>query len=139
MGTVSTFLAALLLSLLVSGGVGVQLAIYWNAKEEFIAVLVMITAFALIAIVTFAIAYSVAKASRMLHRAAVFLVVALLIMTGALVALVWHAAGPVKIAPADITTLIEFLVPALLTILIQWALIARRWRKLHPSVSPATN
>jgi hypothetical protein len=135
MGTVSTFLAALVLSLLIAGIVGVQLAIYWNINEEFIAVLVMIPVFAIIAMAVFAIAYSTAARSQTLNRAAALLVGIVLIAVGALFALVRFENG----TPSDVTILIAFLVPALVTILIQWALIARRWRKLHPSGSPAGN
>jgi phage shock protein PspC (stress-responsive transcriptional regulator) len=135
MGTVSTFLAALVLSLLIGEIVGIGLANYWNADLELIAVLVMIAVFAIVAMAVFAIAYSTAARSQTLNRAAALLVGIVLIGVGALIALVRFENG----TPSDVTILIAFLIPALAAILIQWALIARRWRKLHPSASPAGN
>jgi hypothetical protein len=133
MGTVSIFLVALVLSSLV--GVGVQLALSWNINEEFITVSVIIPVFAVIAMAVFAIAYSTATRSQTLGWAAAFMIGAVVVGVSALVGLVRAKNG----TSGDITILLTFLTSALIIILVQWALIARRWRKLHPAIARALN
>jgi uncharacterized BrkB/YihY/UPF0761 family membrane protein len=64
MGTFFVFFGILLLSQFVALLAGLQLADHFRATEEFIAVMMAIIVFALVAIVAFAIAYAFAPRVR---------------------------------------------------------------------------
>src|SRR6185369_11561570 len=80
MRTVLTFIGAYLLTLLVALFIAIQLADFFQSREEFIAVLMAQILFSLIAIATFAVVYRIAGSVRALDLAAIGLAVAAVLL-----------------------------------------------------------
>ena len=132
MGTFFAFLGTLLLSQFVALLAGLQLADFFRVTEEFIAVMMGLMLFALISVVLFAIVYNVARTARafqLLAIALVVIVLALLALPGAIAAVASGSLAPLSLGVKDVPVLLELLIPALVTILVQWGLVRRRWLK----------
>src|SRR5215471_15815808 len=114
MRTVLTFIGAYVFSLLAASYVGIQLADFFHAQEEFIAVIVAQTLFSLIAIVVFAIVYRFAKNAHALALAAIGLAVAAIIFEElpALVEVISsRSTNPYRVGTAeDIAIAVELLI-----------------------------
>jgi hypothetical protein len=129
----SAFLAVLgmfLLSLFVALLAALQLADYFSAGEEFVVILVTLPAFVAISMLAFVVANLAARKARLFNWVALLLT--LLALTPlALPALVKVAAmrstNPFNMGTENIAIVLEFIVPALLAILVQWGLMRRRW------------
>ena len=132
MGTFFAFLGTYLLSLFVATLAALSLVEYFRTDQEFILVLMAMPAFALIAIVAFAIVYNDARTARafqLLAIALVVIVLALLALPGAIAAVTSGSLAPLSVGVKDVPVLLELLIPALVTILVQWGLVRRRWLK----------
>ncbi len=134
MGTSFVFLGTLLLSQFVALLAALQLADHFRATEEFIAVMMGLILFAIIAVVVFAIIYNTARSARAFQTAALMLIIfvmVLLALPSLIMAATQRTAAPIRIGADDIPVLLELLVPALITILVQWGLVRRRWLRRH--------
>ena len=131
MRTVLVFLSAHILSLLVAIIVGLQLAIYFRSQEEFIAVLMALVIFSLLAIIVFALTYRLTKNVRALGYTALVLAVAAVVieeLPALAEAFATRSTNPYLIGSAqDIAVAIEMLVPAFAMLLIHWRLLRRHW------------
>ena len=126
MGTFLVFFGTLLLSIFVSMLAGLSLAEAFKADQEFIVVLFVLPVFGLMTMVIFAIVYLAARTARAFQFTAWLLVVGILALLMAL-SVMGTGGRTFRISPADIPFPLELLVPALITILMQWGLVRRRW------------
>lgn len=134
MGTFFVFFGILLLSQFVALLAGLQLADHFRATEEFIAVMMAIIVFAVIAMVAFAIAYALARTTRPLRTVATTLVVVVLVLLALPTVIPWlykPKVNPLRITTKEVPVLLELLVPALILILVQWGLVRRRWLRVR--------
>jgi hypothetical protein len=134
MGTFFVFFGILLLSQFVALLAGLQLADHFRATEEFIAVMMAIIVFALVAIVAFAIAYAFARTTRPLRTVAMTLVLVVLVLLALPTVIPWlyePKVNPLRITTKEVPVLLELLVPALILILVQWGLVRRRWLRVR--------
>lgn len=126
MRTFGSFTWALLLSLILSQIVAQQLAIYFGAREEFIAVMALLMLFALISIVVFAIVFAVSDGQAPLNRTALALVG--VAVASVLTVMLFDVAsnGFRQFDRAELQIFTEILFPALIVVLIQWWRVRRR-------------
>lgn len=130
MSAVLAFIGTFLLSLFVAALAALQLADYFGTTEDFVMVLIALAVFVTAGMVVLTIAGSTVRRAWLLNWTAVLLV-ALACVPFALPVLMQRAdwAPPFVLAAGvkGIAVTLEFLVPALLAILVQWGLIRRRW------------
>lgn len=135
MRTILTFLGAYVVSLVVAFYIGIQLADFFEAQEEFIVVMMVEFLLSLIAIATFSVVYRFAGSVRALGLAAIGLVVAAVFLEElpALVAVIAsRSTNPYLVGTQqDLAIAAELLIPAFVIILIQWRLLRRRWLVAH--------
>src|SRR6266404_8676698 len=120
MRSVGALLLAFFISVFVAGIVQNQIAIVYGAREEFIAVMMLFIATAIVAILAFGIALAVAQSPRGIDWTALAL---LILVTLMVVGLALLGAGPdhrITISPDDIPILVEIAAPTALMIGIQW-------------------
>jgi hypothetical protein len=129
-----TFLGTFLLSLFVALLVALQLADYFAATEEFALVLMALPVFVTICLLAFIAANALARQPRVFNAVAACLAL-LAFMPLAFPALVKTAAdrssNPFSIAIENTAVALEFIVPALVAVLVQWGLVRRRWLRLR--------
>lgn len=134
MSAVIAFIGIVLLSLFVALLAALQLADYFGATEEFAIVLMVLPVFVAICIGAFIVANLVARTSRLFGWAAVALVL-LAFAPLALPAFVQgnatRPANPFAVGKENATVALEFIVPALLAVLIQWGLVRRHWLRVR--------
>jgi hypothetical protein len=128
------FLGMFLLSLFVALLVALQLADYFAATEEFALVLLALPVFVLICLLVFTAANALARQSRAFNAVAAVL---------ALLAFAPLALPLLVKSPADkssnlfamtmdnTTVALEFIIPALVAVLVQWGLVRQRWLRLR--------
>jgi hypothetical protein len=115
------FLGILLLSLVVALLAALQLGDFFNAGGELGLVILTVAGFTVVIAAVFALTYAVTPRASMLTAAA--LVLALCTFTPiALPGLVRAITGT-----ENIQITLELIVPALIAVLVQWALVRRRW------------
>jgi hypothetical protein len=128
------FLGTFLLSLFVALLAALQLADYFAAGDEFGVVLMALPIFVTVSVLAFAAANAVAR------RPIVFNAVAACLALLAFVPLVFpafiktatdRATNPFAIAIENTAVALEFIVPALTAVLVQWGLVRRRWLQLR--------
>ena len=131
MRTVLIFIGVYALSLIAALSIGIQLAEYFNSQEEFIAVMLALMIFSAIAVVAFAIGYRLATNVRALGLVAVALAVVAVIveeLPAPAESFAQRSTNPVMVGSAQNNAIAaELLIPAFVMLLIQWALIRRRW------------
>ena len=130
MGTVVAFLGTFLLSLFVALLAALQLGDFFQANEEFILVLMVIPVVTFVAMAAFAIAYAAARSVRLFNRIAtslIVLVLALVLVPGLVQKIADRSTNPYTVWTENTSIMLELLVPLLLTILVQWGLVRRRW------------
>ena len=134
MSTVFVFFGILLVSLVVSFLAALQLADFFQATEEFIAVMMALVAVEFVALLIFAIAYAVVRRVGWLAAVAVFLCIALLALV-ALPSIMDMRAGRAALADSfsgkNLVVSLELLVPAVIAILVQWGLTRHRWLRMR--------
>ena len=128
MRTLGTILAAVIVSGFVAGMLQVQLGIFFNAQEEFIAVMMGQTILVLVAAAVLGATFAVTWSSRAISRAAaatIALFIAALVTLEALALTTSaHATGQLPSALSkDVPILVEIGVPGVLAIFIQWWLL----------------
>jgi hypothetical protein len=134
MNAALAFIGIFLLSLFVAVLAALQLADYFGANQEFILVLMVLPVFALVCLLAFLVAGATAKRSSVLHWVAVLLGL-LALSPLALPALVQviadRSTNPFTVGIENTFITIELIVPALITVLVQWGLVRRRWLRLR--------
>ena len=132
MGTFFAFFGTLLLSQFVALLAALQLADYFRATEEFIGVMMLLMLLSIVTIVIFAVVYAVARSRRAfdwLPIVSAVLIVAAIAFLEVFDWFVGRSGKPFDINAKSIQVLLEMLVPALITVLVQWGLVRRRWLK----------
>ena len=128
------FLGTFLLSLFVALLAALQLADYFAATEEFGLVLIALPVFVTICLLAFIAANVWARQPRVFNAVAAGLAL-LAFIPLAFPALVKTAAdrstNPFSIAIENTAVALEFIVPALVAVLVQWGLVRRRWLRLR--------
>ncbi|MET0669854.1 MAG: hypothetical protein ABWY14_05155 [Tardiphaga sp.] len=128
------FLGTFLLSLFVALLAALQLADYFAATEEFGLVLIALLVFVTICLLAFVAANIEARQPRVFNAVAAGLAL-LAFIPLAFPALVKTAAdrstNPFSIAIENTAVALEFIVPALVAVLVQWGLVRRRWLRLR--------
>ncbi len=131
MRTILTFLGAYVFSLIVALYIGIQLADFFRAEEEFVAVIVAQVLFSLVAITTFAVVYRFTKNARGLGLAASGLgVVAVFLeeLPALIEVIASRSTYPYRVGTAqDIAIAAELVIPIFVMLLIQWRLLRWRW------------
>ncbi|MEW6449910.1 MAG: hypothetical protein AB1490_04620 [Pseudomonadota bacterium] len=134
MSTVFVFFGILLVSLVVSFLAALQLADFFQAAEEFIAVMMALAAFVFVSLLVFAVAYAIARRVRGLAVTAILLCVAALALV-ALPSIIDIRAGRAAIADSfrgqNLAVSLELLVPAIVAVLVQWGLTRHRWQRVR--------
>jgi hypothetical protein len=134
MSTFFVFLGILLVSLVVSFLAALQLADFFQATEEFIAVMMALVAFSLVALLIFAIAYAAVRRVGGLAAVAVLLCVAALVLV-ALPSIMDMQAGRGSLADSfrgkNLAVSLELVVPAVIAILVLWGLTRHRWLRMR--------
>jgi len=134
MSTVFVFFGILLVSLVVSFLAALQLADFFQATEEFIAVMMVLLVFEFVALLIFAVAYAAVRRVGWLAAVAVLLCIALLSLV-ALPSIMDIRAGRAVLADSfsgkNLAVSLEWLVPAVIAILVQWGLTRHRWLRMR--------
>ena len=124
------FLGTFLLSLFVALLAALQLADYFAATEEFALVLMALPVFVTFCLVAFMVANATAKGPFAFNAVAACLAL-LAFLPLAFPAFVKSAAdrssNPFSLAIENTAIALEFVVPALAAVLVQWGLVRRRW------------
>ena len=124
------FLGTFLLSLFVALLAALQLADYFAATEEFALVLMALPVFVTFCLVAFMVANATAKGPFAFNAVAASLAL-LAFLPLAFPAFVKSAAdrssNPFSLAIENTAIALEFVVPALAAVLVQWGLVRRRW------------
>lgn len=124
------FAIAIGVSLVASQVAALQLAIVFHARDEFVLVMVALGLFGVISIATLALTFIASDRTRAIDLAGAALVAAAVVVTGGFLALTaFLDDGPWIPTPYDIQIMTEFLLPALLLVLIQWGIV--RWRRVR--------
>lgn len=130
MATVLAFFGMLLLSIVVALLAAMQLGDYLGAGDEFVLVMLAIVVFAAGSMAVFAIATAATRSARTFTVAAValaILVLALVAPASLVEIIATRSTNHYNIGVQDIQIALELMVPALLTVLIQWGLTRWRW------------
>jgi len=134
MSTVFVFFGILLVSLVVSFLAALQLADFFQATEEFIAVMMALLAFEFVALLIFAVAYAAVRRVGWLAAVAVLLCITVFALV-ALPSLMDIKAGRAALADSfsgkSLAVSLELLVPAIIAILVQWGLTRHRWLRMR--------
>ncbi len=140
MSAIPAFIGTFLLSLFVALLAALQLADYFGANEEFILVLMGLPVFVLAAMVVFIVASAVARRVVVLDGLAVFLAL-LALLPLALPLMIQKIAdrstNPFTVGVENTYITIELIVPAMIAVLVQWALVRRRWLRQQGENGPA--
>lgn len=128
------YVGIFLLSLLVALLAALQLADYFGATEELIAVLMALPAFVSGAMLVFVVVARLARQVAAIDGAAALLAAlafAPLAMPGLVEEAADRASSPFTVGTDSRNILIELIVPALLAVLVLWGLVRRRWLQLR--------
>ncbi len=130
MATVFAFLGMLLLSIVVALLAALQLGDYFGATDEFVLEMLAIVVFAAGSMAAFAVASAATRSARVFTVVAVALAivaVASVVATPLIETIALRSTNPDNFGAQGIQIALELMVPALLTVLIQWGLTRRRW------------
>ena len=130
MAATFAFVGMLLLSLVVALLAAFQLGDYFGATDEFVVVIVVLAIFAIVTMVVFAVSDMVAKSAQALNWVALTLALSALapLFSPRLVErIAERSTNPFTVGVENTHVTLELLIPALLTVLVQWGLVRRRW------------
>ena len=130
MAAAFAFLGMLLLSMVVALLAAFQLGDYFGATDEFVVVIVVLAIFAIVTMVVFAVSDMVAKSAQALNWVALTLALSALapLFSPRLVErIAERSTNPFTVGVENTHVTLELLIPALLTVLVQWGLVRRRW------------
>jgi hypothetical protein len=134
MAAVFAFLGMLLISMVVALLAALQLGDFFNASGEFGLVILIVVAFAVVALAVFALAYRVAWRTGVLNVVAVVLAIVALtpaVLPGLIQKIADRSQNPFTVGVENTYITLELIVPALLAVLVQWGLVQRRWLRAH--------
>jgi hypothetical protein len=124
------FLGILLLSLVVALLAALQLGDFFNAGGELGLVILTVAGFTIVIAAVFALTYAVTPRASILTAAALVLALCALIpiaLPGLIQTIADRSSHPFMVGAENIPIMLELLVPALIAVLVQWALVRRRW------------
>jgi hypothetical protein len=130
MAAAFAFVGMLLLSMVVALLAAFQLGDYFGATDEFVVVIVVLASFATVTIVVFAVSDAVAKSAQALNWVALTLALTALapVFSPRLVErIAERSTNPFTAGVENTYVTLELLIPTLLTVLVQWGLVRRRW------------
>ena len=130
MAAVFAFVGMLLISLVTALLAAFQLGDFFGANDEFILVIAGVTAFTIVAMAVFAGAYTVARRPSLFIWVAVALAVLALApvaLPGLVQKIADRSTNPYTVGTENTYIMLEFVVPALIAVLVQWGLVRRRW------------
>jgi hypothetical protein len=131
MSATPAFAGTFLLSLFVALLAALQLADYFGTTDRLAIVLAAVAAFVTISLLAFVAANSTARRPGTITCVAIFLALV------AAAPLAWPAVARAGGLPnplgetANLAMALEFIVPALIAVLMQWGLVRRRWLRLR--------
>lgn len=120
------FLGMLLISMVVALLAALSLGDFFGASEEFGLVILGVMLFSTVSLAMLALVYAVTRSERPIAWVAWLLAIAAFVPL-ALPDLVQPIADRSAHPPENIFIAIELMVPTLLAVLVQWALVRRRW------------
>ena len=125
---VFAFLATLIVSLVVALLATLELGDFFRTGDELLVLLIAVATFTVLSIVVFTIGYRLARRLQTLNAiAAVLALVATASAALPVERLAVRAGVPFAAGQERSTITLELLVPMLLTVLVQWGLVRRRW------------
>jgi hypothetical protein len=130
MAAAFAFLGMWLLSLVVALLATLQLGDFFRSGDELLLVIVALAAFATVSIAVLGIGYALAKRADAFNAIAFALAIValgLVLWPGALARIAARTSDPYALATEQSYIALELLIPALLTVLVQWGLVRRRW------------
>ena len=130
MAAVFAFLGMLLISMVVALLAALQLGDFFRANDEFILIIAGVAGFTAVSWIVFALAYAVARSTRMLNAIALALGVlafAPAVLPGLIQKIADRSTNPGTVGIENTYITIELIVPALAAVLVQWGLVRRRW------------
>lgn len=126
MRTFWSFVWAFFLSLMVSQIVAQQMAVYFKAQEEFIAVIMLLIIFTVVSLAIFAIVFVVGKSPAALDKTA-FILAGIAIASVAAIALFDFATnGWKQLDIKELQLCAEIMTPAVIVVAAQWWVVRRR-------------
>jgi hypothetical protein len=130
MAAAFAFLGIWLISLIVALLAALQLGDFFGANAEFGLVILGVMGFTVFALLVFALAYAMARRAAVLAFVALALA-AIALAPAALPGLIQMIAdrstNPYTVGTENTSITLELVIPALLTVLVQWGLVRRRW------------
>lgn len=131
MRTVLAFIGVYLLSVFVAFVIGIQLAISFMLREEFIAVLFVLEIYSLVAIVAFAFVYGFAREARWFGYAGLTLAILAVALSlfPSFLDIGRRGTAVLSMSKQDVVLLACLILPVVAMLLIQWFLLRRRWLK----------
>jgi hypothetical protein len=130
MAAVFAFVGMLLISLVTALLAAFQLGDFFGANDEFILVIASVAAFTIVAMAAFAGAYTVARRASLFIRVALALAALALILValpGLVQKIADRSTNPSTVGVENTYIMLEFIVPALIAVLVQWGLVRRCW------------
>jgi hypothetical protein len=130
MAAVFAFLGMLLISMVVALLAALQLGDFFRANDEFILIIAGVAGFTAVSWIVFALAYAVARSTRMLNAVALapgVLAFAPAVLPGLIQKIADRSTNPGTVGIENTYITIELIVPALAAVLVQWGLVRRRW------------
>ena len=125
MRNAGTVVLAMLLSGLIAGTIQQQLAVAFNAHEEFIAAIMLLVLFMLVSAAAFLVALIVSRTAAGVNLTAIVLAAGLFVALMGLEALSLAGGSGGQNLRGDAETLAELLIPGLVVVVVQWWLV--RW------------
>ena len=126
MRTFWSFVWAFFLSLMVSQIVAQQLAVYFKAREEFIAVMALLIIFTFVSIAIFAVVFVASKSPAALGKTAFVLAGFAIASVAAVVLFDIATSGWKQFDANELQLCAEILFPAVIVVVIQWWRVRRR-------------
>jgi hypothetical protein len=130
MAATFAFLGMWLISLVVALLAALQLGDFFGANTEFGLVIMGVMGFTAFALLVFALAYFLARRPAVLAFVALALAAVALAsaaLPGLIQAIADRSTNPYAVGAENVSIALELVIPALLTVLVQWGLVRRRW------------
>ena len=129
MATTFAFLGILLISMVVALLAALQLGDFFGADNEFGVVILAVAGFTVLALLVFALAYSLTRRAGALTGVALILAafaLAPVVLPGLVQMIADRSTNPFTVGMENTSITLELVIPALLAVLVQWGLVRRR-------------
>jgi len=130
MAAAFAFLGMWLISLVVALLATLQLGDFFGANAEFGLVILGVMGFTVFALLVFGMTYAVARRAAVLAFVALALAavaIAPAALPGLIQTIADRSTNPYTVGVENTSITLELVIPALLTVLVQWGLVRRRW------------